>query len=306
MVSPLTRQQPVVVVGAGLAGMTAALDLVDAGREVVVLEARDRVGGRVFTHHFDDTMHAELGGESIDDNHAAILAMVAQFGLGTEKRLVERSDDSIVYYQGTRMPIAAFLAREGGTVGTDYFRFLDALNAASAGLDPEHPERFERAAGLDATSLDEFIIGLGLVPEAEFLVRLEYRGEYNAEPADLSMLFIAQQNEGEDPGPLGVETMRITGGNSTLTAAMAAALGDRIQLARDDSARIAAFGAMLDEVFPRAYRCAPNATPPWRGPTRCSPAAATPSSDPARWCPSGRCSVREGVASASRESTPRY
>src|SRR5207237_5928135 len=58
-----------------------------------------------------------------------------------------------------------------------------------------------------------------------------YRGEYNAEPADLSLLFIAQQTNGEDPGTLGVETMRITGGNSTLTAAMAAALGDRIRLA---------------------------------------------------------------------------
>lgn len=220
----------VVVVGAGLAGMTAALDLVDAGRDVVVLEARDRVGGRVFTHYFDDTTHAELGGESIDDNHAAILALLDRFELRTERRPVEARDDSIVHYDGTRTPIAAFLERDGGKVAADYFRFMSELDAVSAGVDPEHPERFERAAELDAISLDAFIVSLRLVPEAEFLVCLEYRGEYNAEPADLSMLFIAQQNEGEDPGPEGVETMRIAGGNSTLTAAMASTLGDRIQL----------------------------------------------------------------------------
>jgi len=198
---------------------------------VVVLEARDRVGGRVFTHHFDETMHAELGGESIDDNHAAMLAMLGRFGLETEKRPLEKPYDSTVYYQGTREPVAAFLARSGGKVGTDYLRFFDDLSAASTGVDPEHPERAANAAELDATSLDTFIASRDLVPEAEFLVRLEYRGEYNAEAADLSLLFIAQQTNGEDPGTLGVETMRIAGGNSTLTEAMAVALGGRIRLA---------------------------------------------------------------------------
>ena len=225
-------ERPVVVVGAGLAGMTTALDLVDAGRDVVVLEARDRVGGRVLTHHFDDTMHAELGGESIDDNHAAMLAMLDRFGLKTEKRPLEKPYDSTVYYKGTREPVAAFLARSGGKVGTDYLRFFDEIAAASTGVDPEHPERAANAAELDATSLDTFIVSRNLVPEAEFLIRLQYRGEYNAEPADLSLLFIAQQTNGEDPGTLGVETMRISGGNSTLTAAMANALDGRIQLAR--------------------------------------------------------------------------
>src|SRR5262245_24233441 len=67
----------VVVAGAGLAGLTAALDLVDAGWDVVVLEARDRVGGRVHTLYepFSPGMHAEAGGESIDDNHDRLLAL---------------------------------------------------------------------------------------------------------------------------------------------------------------------------------------------------------------------------------------
>ena len=55
----------VVVVGAGLAGLTAARDLEAAGRSIVVLEARDRVGGRLLNHTFADGTVVELGGQWI-------------------------------------------------------------------------------------------------------------------------------------------------------------------------------------------------------------------------------------------------
>jgi len=186
----------VVVVGAGLAGLTTALDLVDAGWDVTVLEARDRVGGRVKTNYFEPGLHAELGGESIDDNHHDILAMLKRFGLSTERRAPLKPYDSHVYRNGVREPLAAFVAQRGGKVATDYFGFSDQLSAASAGVDPVHPERAKNAAALDARSLESFIAGAGLVPEAEFLVRTAFRGEYNAEPRDLSLLFIAQQTNG--------------------------------------------------------------------------------------------------------------
>src|SRR5207249_11567132 len=119
----------VIVVGAGLAGLTTALDLVAAGWDVVVLEARDRVGGRVKTQHFDDGLHAELGGESIDDNHHAILAMADRFGLTTERRAPLKPYDSNVYRGGVRQPLATFVAGRGGKVATDYFRFYDEVAA---------------------------------------------------------------------------------------------------------------------------------------------------------------------------------
>src|SRR3954453_22069822 len=72
-----TARRRVVVVGAGLAGLTTALDLTAAGWDVVVLEARDRVGGRVHTvrQPFSPGLHAEAGGESIDDDHKDIQAL---------------------------------------------------------------------------------------------------------------------------------------------------------------------------------------------------------------------------------------
>ena len=82
-------------------------------------------------------------------------------------------------------------------------------------------------------NLDGLLTELRLVPEAEFLLRLQNRGEYNAEPRDISLLFVAQQEAASPGGTLSLfdaETRRITGGNSRLPEAMAAALGSRIRL----------------------------------------------------------------------------
>ena len=71
----------VVVIGAGYAGLAAALDLEDAGLSVSVLEARDRVGGRVWTVRLGNGALAELGGEWIFDGYDELASLVRRFGL---------------------------------------------------------------------------------------------------------------------------------------------------------------------------------------------------------------------------------
>ena len=229
----LATPRRVAIVGAGLAGLTAALDLHDAGWEVVVLEARDRVGGRVHTLYtpFSTGLHAEAGGESIDDNHDQIQALVARFGLRTERRPPNKLLDARVYYRRRRSVLSTFVGRRQGAVLLDYLRFNDALTTLSQDIDPEHPERAFNADELDGRTLDDFIRSQHLVPEAEFLVRLQNRASYNAEAPDLSLLFVAQQTVVvADVPDSASETMRISGGNSRLTEAIARALGHRVRL----------------------------------------------------------------------------
>ena len=72
----------VVVVGAGLAGLSAARDLQRAGRSVRVLEARDRVGGRTLNHTFKDGTIVELGGQWIGPTQTRALAYAEELGVG--------------------------------------------------------------------------------------------------------------------------------------------------------------------------------------------------------------------------------
>ena len=75
----------IVVLGAGLAGLAAADRLGAAGRRVVVLEARDRVGGRVHTVEDRDLHHPiELGAEFVHGRPAALIALIAELGLSLE------------------------------------------------------------------------------------------------------------------------------------------------------------------------------------------------------------------------------
>ena len=80
------EQIETVVVGAGLAGLCAARDLLDAGRQVVLLEARDRVGGRTYSVPFEAAgLTVDLGAEWVDpDQHQAMMHELARYGIDLE------------------------------------------------------------------------------------------------------------------------------------------------------------------------------------------------------------------------------
>ena len=80
------EQIETVVVGAGLAGLCAARDLLDDGRQVVLLEARDRVGGRTYSVPFEAAgLTVDLGAEWVDpDQHKTMMHELARYGIDLE------------------------------------------------------------------------------------------------------------------------------------------------------------------------------------------------------------------------------
>jgi monoamine oxidase len=83
----MRRNKECVVIGAGLAGLAAAYYLSNRHCKVTVLEARDRLGGRVLTHHFCEApeLNCELGGEWIGQNHTLMQELCKELGLGLQK-----------------------------------------------------------------------------------------------------------------------------------------------------------------------------------------------------------------------------
>src|SRR3954465_14606084 len=98
----------VAIVGAGLAGLTAARNLVRAGHSVVVLEARDRVGGGRPNHRLPPGQAIEAGGEFVGPTQSHIAALARSVGIGTFKTY--NVGENVLLENGIRPPLAAVRA----------------------------------------------------------------------------------------------------------------------------------------------------------------------------------------------------
>lgn len=189
----------VAVVGAGLAGLAAGDALLTAGVEVTVLEARDRVGGRVWSRELENGAVVEMGAEFILPGNDTIRAAIERFGLGLW-------DKGMLY--GAREP--------RGGIGVTPEALHAALAIVAAGL-PAAPAGTSAAALLESLALD---------PGAREAIqsRLEVSCAATADRVDASALAgLATHSDAVCPS--------IAGGNQGLALAYASVLGARLYLA---------------------------------------------------------------------------
>lgn len=145
----------VVVIGAGAAGLTAANDLRRAGLSVAVLEARDRVGGRLWTDTIEGAM-LEIGGQWISPDQQALIDTVAELGLSTFSRYREGDsvyvgpDGAVTRFTGDVFPVAPDTAAEIERITAD-------LDAMVAEIDPDRPWAHPKAAEWDTISWDAWL-----------------------------------------------------------------------------------------------------------------------------------------------------
>ncbi|BCO33973.1 oxidoreductase [Mycobacterium heckeshornense] len=224
----------VVVVGAGLAGLVAARDVMRSGLQVAVVEARDRVGGRVLNAQLPGGAPIEVGGQWVGPGQTEILDLIAELGLSlfpthTQGRKVLDFDGRTLTYTG-RIPRLHPLVL--ADIGYGSWR-LDRLTRR---LPPPGSTVDERAAALDGQTLATWIQRhLHTRGGREFL-RLITRAVFTTEPEDLSALWALAYlgaNQGLDALTTirgGALQDRIVGGSQRIALTLAAQLGERVRL----------------------------------------------------------------------------
>lgn len=224
----------VVVLGAGLAGLSAARDLAAGGADVLVLEGRDRVGGRVEQVSVDDGRPVQLGGEMIGTAHSAYLGLVEELGLtlastytavagATTYDLVDgvlRSEDGF--------PFATPEQR------ADFERVERLFGELAATVDPDDPWSHPDASRLDGHSWASWLRSVGALPttvravEAGALALAAGSSERTSLLAELRKA-AAVGDDGFYSYDLW-ECYQVAEGSAEVALRMGAALGDRIRL----------------------------------------------------------------------------
>ena len=239
-----TRRVDVVVVGAGLAGLTAAREVRRGGKSVLVLEAARRAGGRVWSHPLGGGEVSERGGTFVGPTQDHMINLAKAYGIETFPTYNE--GNNVAYIEGDRVewsdtgptgtapPDPAILPELAATVAL--------LDEMSKEVSVDAPWEAAKALEYDGQTLETWIRDNSATPRFRSLIPLATRPIFGTEPRDLSLLFvlfyIAASGDETHAGTFernfntrnGAQESRFVGSTSAVVERMAKELGRRLLL----------------------------------------------------------------------------
>ncbi len=229
LVSPETtlaataRGRKVVVVGAGFGGLACADELVRHGCEVVILEARNRLGGRVIS--FTDIIPGKVvegGGELIGSNHPTWLGFAKRFGLEFSPLSKNEGLEAPIVLHGRRLT-----GKEAKALDEEMEAAHRLMSRAAAGIDADEPWKSENAVRLDRRSTAQWIRSLPFSATCKRALTVEFAANNGVATSAQSFLGNLTQVKGGGLERYWTETevYRCRGGNAQLAQKLAHALG---------------------------------------------------------------------------------
>jgi monoamine oxidase len=233
------RDVDVVVVGAVLAGLAAARRLQRAGRSVLVLEARDRVGGRTLSHHLGNGHHGDMGGTWIGPTQTRIAALAKKMDV---QAFDQPDEGSQVYYDGTQRltyddSTPAGTAPPDPAILPDIVSIIAQVDTMAQEVPVDRPWDAPHAAEWDYQTLETFIRNNTANPKTRAVASAAFEALLGAEAREISLLFavayVARATDGSSYGTFerligtrgGAQAQRFVEGAQAISIRMAHKIG---------------------------------------------------------------------------------
>ena len=229
-----TRRADVVIVGAGLAGLAAARELTKAGVDVIVLEARDRVGGRTYNRLASDGTRLDVGGQWIGPTQDHLATLAAEVGVTTFPTYNEGKN--IQYTQGVRRVYEGALPMDDPEAMMEAVEVMLDLNLMANEVPLDAPWTAPNAAEWDNQTVESWLQNHVESAETRRLLTLLVESIFSVEPRDLSFLhFLFYVHSGGNLTQLisvtdGAQERRFHQGSQAISQRVADKLGERVVL----------------------------------------------------------------------------
>ncbi len=225
----------VCVIGAGYAGLTAARRLSEAGKSVVVLEARDRIGGRIWTERLSDGTPVDRGGAWLAPKHDRMFALANEVGVSTYKTWVKGAH--LLIDHGRTRRYTGLIPKISPLAVASIALAQARIDRMAKQLPVDEPWNAKRTAEWDARTVGEYIARCGVRKGiGRDLFEMAVRGLFTGDLNDVSFLHLLFLVRGH--GSIntlfsienGSQENMIEGGAGSIAARVADDLGDAIHL----------------------------------------------------------------------------